>query len=435
MAGAIVAAGLIIVVNVFGPVKKASRQSAQSQRVHALWETCAFCHSPDGLGFVGFDAPKIAGQNAWYTVRQLKKFKIGQRGYHPEDIPGKQMAVSTGPLTNDGIIKALADYIERLPVSPTKPKSHWLTVLGPKRPYEWKSSLAKITATAEPSITRGKELYETCAACHGESGRGKKELGAPRLDNKQVWYLQRQLKYFKAGARGKAPDDEFGQQMAAATEVLPDDQAIVDVVGYIMTFAKGPFDHDNHGLDFRTIAGLMWEGLTKKVSSWFSQQNLVEVTLIEKLADEPRGWCIDAAGHQTRAIMAGGVHGHTCYSYEGRGNYRVAADQGFLAKEIKSKTRFNLAAFNHCLTLSAPQENSWIALKPCDNSPEQGFRMEKNGRIVSSSMPHLCITLGAVTLPGGGGSPVHQLRNLTMQRCVDDKSKLQRWRLRNKKDW
>jgi cytochrome c oxidase subunit 2 len=79
----------------------------------------------------------------------------------------------------------------------------------------------------------------TCAVCHGEQGEGNQEMNGPRLDNKQDWYLIRQLKYFKYGARGVHEDDTYGKQMAELG--TPEtDQDIVDVVAYIMTLSKGP---------------------------------------------------------------------------------------------------------------------------------------------------------------------------------------------------
>ena len=162
--------------------------------------------------------------------------------------------------------------------------------------------------------------------------------------------------------------------------------------------------------------------------------DLFEITLIERLADEPRGWCIDAAGHQANAIMVGGVHGHTCYSYEGNGEYRVAEDQGFVQQDIESN-RFRLAAFDHCLTLAVPEAGSWVALTPCDDRPEQGFRMTEDGRIQSVAESGLCVTLGTQTVPGGGGSPVHLIRELLMQECSDANASLQQWRLRDHRDW
>ncbi len=162
--------------------------------------------------------------------------------------------------------------------------------------------------------------------------------------------------------------------------------------------------------------------------------DLFEITLAKSLADEPRGWCIDAAGHQVNAIMAGGAHGHTCYSYEGNGKFRVAEDQGFSMKSIKEQNNFRLVYFNHCLTVSVSRPGSWIAYTPCDGRREQGFRLLGDGRIQSTLDPALCVTLGTQVIPGGGGSPLHQIRKLTMQPCSDDLCSLQQWRLRNHRD-
>jgi len=157
----------------------------------------------------------------------------------------------------------------------------------------------------------------------------------------------------------------------------------------------------------------------------------MEIVLIEHLPDEARGWCIDAAGHQQNAIMEGGVHGHTCYSYEGKG---IAVDQGFDEAGVE-KGYFRLSAFDHCLTMSIPESGSWISLTPCDGRPEQSFKMTGAGRIISQAAPQLCITLGLDTVPGGGGNPMHQIRTATLDTCDDELAKYQHWRLRDHKDW
>lgn len=157
----------------------------------------------------------------------------------------------------------------------------------------------------------------------------------------------------------------------------------------------------------------------------------MEIVLVEHLPDEARGWCIDAAGHQVNAIMEGGVHGHTCYSYEGKG---IAVDQGFDESGI-AKGRIRLSAFDHCLTMSIPESGSWIALTPCDGRAEQAFEMTDTGRIISQAAPDLCITLGLDTVPGGGGNPIHQIRTATLDTCSDEQAVYQQWRLRDHKDW
>lgn len=155
----------------------------------------------------------------------------------------------------------------------------------------------------------------------------------------------------------------------------------------------------------------------------------VEVVLIETLPDEARGWCIDAAGHQQNAIMAGGVHGHTCYSYEGR----IAVDQGFSAEGIE-EGYFRLVEFDHCMSMSINESGSWIALTPCDGRVEQQFELTDDGLIISKAAPELCVTLGLDMVYGGGGNPIHKIRTATLDTCNEDKAIYQRWRYRDNKD-
>lgn len=204
-----------------------------------LWEFCAFCHNAGGFGQQRSDAPKLAGDPAWYTERQLRMFRNKTRGSHPEDQPGLQMFVYSYPLIDDAAIRSMAAFIETLEVDPAEPAPDRMAKRPKNRPYEWDSQFAITTAARDPDAANGEELYMTCAACHGDLGEGKQEMNAPRLDNKQDWYLVRQLKYFKYGARGVHEDDIYGQQMVA--QGVPEtDQDIVDVVAYIMTLSKGP---------------------------------------------------------------------------------------------------------------------------------------------------------------------------------------------------
>jgi len=204
-----------------------------------LWKFCAFCHSTQGMGGQRTDAPKVAGDPAWYTERQLRLFRTRIRGSHPEDLPGMQMVVYAYPLIDDAAIRNMAAYIESMPVTPSDPVPDRFRNRPRNRPYEWNSILAPTDTGQAPDATAGEKLFATCAVCHGEQGEGLEEMNGPRLDNKQDWYLVRQLRYFKYGARGTHEDDVYGRQMAE--QGTPEtDQDIVDVVAYIMTLSKGP---------------------------------------------------------------------------------------------------------------------------------------------------------------------------------------------------
>jgi cytochrome c oxidase subunit 2 len=58
---------------------------------------------------------------------------------------------------------------------------------------------------------------------------------APRLSNMSDWYLQRQLQNFQQGIRGSHRQDFYGAQMVSMAKVLPDDQAINDLLDYVHT--------------------------------------------------------------------------------------------------------------------------------------------------------------------------------------------------------
>ena len=56
-----------------------------------LYVTCSKCHGKQAQGRWAVNAPRIAGMSDWYMVTQLKNFKHGLRGKHPQDITGRQM--------------------------------------------------------------------------------------------------------------------------------------------------------------------------------------------------------------------------------------------------------------------------------------------------------------------------------------------------------
>lgn len=96
-------------------------------------------------------------------------------------------------------------------------------------------------AFAEGDAKRGQQLYQVCAACHGDDARGNPDTQAPQLAGQFDWYLIRQLKNFKNGSRGTGTDDIYGGVMKPMADALQDDQAIADVVAYIVT--KKPERH------------------------------------------------------------------------------------------------------------------------------------------------------------------------------------------------
>jgi len=174
----------------------------------ALFVTCTACHGAKAEGNQAVNAPKLAGQAGWYLIRQLNDFKAGIRGSHERDVYGQQMIPFASMLTDDAAIRNVVAYIGSLPDERTK-------------------------STLAGDAGKGKELFQTCSACHGADARGIWATNAPRLANMSDWYMARQLKNYQQGIRGAHRQDFNGAQMVSMAKVLPDDRAISDLLGYV----------------------------------------------------------------------------------------------------------------------------------------------------------------------------------------------------------
>jgi cytochrome c oxidase subunit 2 len=152
----------------------------------------------------------------------LRHFRQGIRGANDQDIYAKQMIPIAATLADDTAIRNVVAFINSLP---------------DERPPS--------TLVGDPD--RGKSLYTTCAACHGPAGQGIWSTNAPRLAHMSDWYLARQLHNFKLGIRGAHPQDFSGAQMVLMANILPDTQAINDLLAYVHTL-------DGHTLDGRATA-------------------------------------------------------------------------------------------------------------------------------------------------------------------------------------
>ena len=174
-----------------------------------LYVTCGGCHGQQGEGNAVMNAPKIAGQSAWYMKRQLQNFKKGIRGAHKDDVYGQQMAAMANLLIDDTAINNVVAYIQTFPKQ--KPK-------------------ASIT---EGDLQQGHAYYVNCGACHGAQGQGNMALNAPALAGMDDWYTKRQIQNFKKGIRGAHKKDTHGSQMMLMARLLNDEQAIDDLITYV----------------------------------------------------------------------------------------------------------------------------------------------------------------------------------------------------------
>lgn len=176
-----------------------------------LYSNCAVCHGENGAGNPALNAPNLSILSADYMARQLRYYRDGIRGAHPQDMPGKQMvSMATIPGGEDSERNLLAYIASLEPVA--SPRSR---------------------EGGNPD--KGAAVFEVCVACHGAEGQGKGLLSAPRLAGQSDAYLHRQLKYYSQGWRGTHPDDQFGTQMRFMTQTIQNPQRLDDLLAYIAT--------------------------------------------------------------------------------------------------------------------------------------------------------------------------------------------------------
>lgn len=171
---------LILSLSIFADIKQ---ESEVLFRVN-----CVACHMDSAHGIPAMQAPAIAGLPRWYISSQLRLFRDGGRGLHPEDPTGKLMTQMTKKLT-EREVALLSKHVQNLP--PLKKRSE----------NEIKDS------------SEGKNLYiKNCTECHGTTGEGDRSTKTPPLIFQQDWYLKNQMEKFKFNIRHHPPQDTFSNQ-------------------------------------------------------------------------------------------------------------------------------------------------------------------------------------------------------------------------------
>ena len=198
-------------------------RAAEQPHGKSLFVLCSTCHGNQGQGlqFATLSLPAIAGLPAWYTEAQLKKFQSGLRGAHARDTKGLMMRPMSRTLRNEEEIKAIAAFVEKLPIK-------------------------KSAKRVEGNLQKGKFYYESlCASCHGDQFQGNADptISAPSHKPLDDWYMIEQLKKFQSGIRGTHSKDVEGARMLpiiqsllpqmAETQASDTDQAMKDVVAFI----------------------------------------------------------------------------------------------------------------------------------------------------------------------------------------------------------
>ena len=173
----------------------------------------------------------------------------------------------------------------------------------------------------------------------------------------------------------------------------------------------------------KKLLGIVVLGLLLITSS--QADDNVEIYLLNQL-DDPRGFCIDIRGYKLKAKIDKGLQAHTCYSYQGE----ISPDQGFSSLKL-TKNQFILPAFNVCMEASSLTSSTNLRLRKCDRNKFQNFELSNKNKIRLISNRKLCLTVDqGQSKKGGGGSPVHLMRNLSLELCAESLNLYQAWGIR-----
>ena len=86
---------------------------------------------------------------------------------------------------------------------------------------------------APDGMPRGKELFASCASCHGENGSGNPEFLAPQIAGLSQKYVLTQISNFQKNYRGVHPDDLAGQRMNPMARHVKTEADLKSVAEYV----------------------------------------------------------------------------------------------------------------------------------------------------------------------------------------------------------
>lgn len=171
----------------------------------AKTQTCVACHNADGNSTVP-NWPKLAGQYDNYLIKQLKDYRLGDKGPRFES----SMYAMAATLTDQDIAELAAFYAQQT-MTPGKAKQEFVA-LGEKI-YRGGNVQTGVTA---------------CLACHGPDGKGNEAAKFPHLAGQHSLYIENQLHAFRDGKRKNSP----GEMMESISHRMSEEE-IKAVSSYI----------------------------------------------------------------------------------------------------------------------------------------------------------------------------------------------------------
>ncbi|MDZ7660754.1 c-type cytochrome [Thiohalophilus sp.] len=193
----------ILAASLLAPAFAFAAPAGDAGAGEAKAQSCAACHGAKGNSAVA-NFPKLAGQHAGYTAKQLADFKQGETRSDPI-MAGQVAGLSEQDMAD------LGAYYAKQSVSLGQADEE-LAVLGEKI-YRGGNSERGVSA---------------CIACHGPTGAGNPAANFPLLSGQHAEYLVKALEDFRGGKR---TNDMGGMMQDIASNMS--DREIKAVASYI----------------------------------------------------------------------------------------------------------------------------------------------------------------------------------------------------------
>lgn len=92
-------------------IEKDSKNADVANGQMLFQERCMECHRYNATGEIAFGSPPLVGQQAWYIMAQIAKFKNGQRGTVKGDVNGAKMVLSSNFIEDEQMLRDITAYI------------------------------------------------------------------------------------------------------------------------------------------------------------------------------------------------------------------------------------------------------------------------------------------------------------------------------------
>lgn len=163
--------------------------------------------------------------------------------------------------------------------------------------------------------------------------------------------------------------------------------------------------------------------------STVANANSVEVVLKDRLDGFLNGYCLDIKGGGPNIDPSSGLQVHTCYSYKG-----ALGDDQIFDSELLAKHQLSMPKFDVCAQVEDIKAGSAVSLTKCSDDPRQKIVLSDDGTLRPDSDLSLCFTASLDTRRGRNGTSDHQIKDLTLATCSQERARFQQWRYRTEMD-